>query len=546
MAINFNDNIRTISPKPLDNRYGPYTSDVVANSSIPTTEKYIGLTVGVIEGSSVVEYWYETNVDTLVKKKSNSNNGITSISQGNGISVSNTTPQAPSISIDTAVVQITSNLSTNIVTDAANTATSDTKYPSVKATKTYADGLVVGLLNDRGNWDASGNIYPNVRGSGEAGAILKGDIFFISVAGTLGGTPVAVGSSVRAIDNTPGQDDTKWDILDVGLGFTPENVLNKVTSKEQITDDPNNTTNYPSVSALTEYIGSLNSGATTLDIKSNLQVGAIKAQQTIAKGTTLQDFVEKLLLTTFTPTFIPPSFDLSNDATNPSEVGSRISFVLTFAFNKGKIEGKLVNDIWNPTALQNYRTGNLSYYTITGTQQQQNTLTKSNYEVLNGSNTFSGTVTYLVGPQPKDSKGADYDSPYPAGTSASQSTSFTGLYPYYYYKRDSKITAADMQEAINDGTATKVVKDSTGTLKIPYAPNGQYMSVAYPATSTKKTFYYVTELDKGLLTSKTSPFDSGTDLSCSSHESYWTNIDYTIHISPILTNTNTEIQLRNS
>lgn len=51
--------------------------------------------------------------------------------------------------------------------------------------KTYADGLVVGLLDDRGSYNASANTFPASGGSGTAGAILKGDLWYISVAGTL-------------------------------------------------------------------------------------------------------------------------------------------------------------------------------------------------------------------------------------------------------------------------------------------------------------------------------------------------------------------------
>jgi hypothetical protein len=540
MAINLNDNIRTVSPKPLDNRYGPYTSiDLV---DIPQTERYIGLTVGIIIDGSVVEYWYETDVNTLVEKKSNSNNSITSLSAGAGINIDLTTdPYVPEISID-STVQITDNISTDIPTDAA----SDTYYPSVKATKTYVDGLVVGLLNDRGNYDASGNTYPADGGSGVGGGILKGDIWFISVAGTLGGTAVTVGSSVRALQNNPGQTPSKWDILDVGLGFTPENVDNKVTTKQQVIDNATSTDKYPSLNALTTYISSLNSGATTSNITANIAVGGIASNYTVPLGTTLQQFAELLLITTYYPTFVAPSFSLSNNAGGPLETGSRVSFTLTFTFSRGQIKGDLSSGIWDPNLVQNPRAGASSSYTIDGTTQSGNTLAKTSYLVLNGSNTFSGTVTYLIGPQPKDSKGANYNSQYPAGTSASQSTSFTGLYPYYYYKRSSPITAADMQAAILAGTATKVVGSSTGTLTLPYAPNGEYISVAYPASSTAKTFYYVTDLDKGLLTSPTSPFDLGTLLPCTSSLGYWSTISYRIHISPILTNPNPEIQLRNS
>ena len=130
------------------------------------------------------------------------------------------------------------NKSTNITTDGA----SDTKYPSVKAVKDYADGLVVGLWDDRGSYDASGNVYPSTGGSGTAGAILKGDIWTISVTGTLGGVAVAIGDTVRALTDTPGQTSTNWSILENNIGYVPENVANKVISFQVTPDD----SHYPS------------------------------------------------------------------------------------------------------------------------------------------------------------------------------------------------------------------------------------------------------------------------------------------------------------
>ena len=44
------------------------------------------------------------------------------------------------------------------------------------------------VLHDRGNYDASTNVFPSTGGSGTAGAIKKGDLWYISVAGMLGGT----------------------------------------------------------------------------------------------------------------------------------------------------------------------------------------------------------------------------------------------------------------------------------------------------------------------------------------------------------------------
>jgi len=126
--------------------------------------------------------------------------------------------------LDILSKEATANKSTNITADAA----SDTKYPSVKAVKTYADGLVVGLLDDRGNYDPTAtSAYPATGGSGAEGAILKGDLWYISTDGVLGTKPVKKGYSIRALADAPGQTDDNWDILDVGVGYIPEDASKK-------------------------------------------------------------------------------------------------------------------------------------------------------------------------------------------------------------------------------------------------------------------------------------------------------------------------------
>ncbi|MDH4134588.1 MAG: hypothetical protein OEV31_07340, partial [Gammaproteobacteria bacterium] len=75
---------------------------------------------------------------------------------------------------------------------AADTATLNTA-------RAYADGLVVGLLDDRGTYNASDNTWPAAGGSGVAGEILKGDMWYIGTGGTLGGTAVSIGDAIRAL-----------------------------------------------------------------------------------------------------------------------------------------------------------------------------------------------------------------------------------------------------------------------------------------------------------------------------------------------------------
>ena len=286
------------------------------------------------------------------------------------------------------------------------------------------------------------------------------------------------------------------------------------------------------------------SSETTSNITADLTVGGIDAGDVVPAGTNIQELAELLLTTIFYPTFVNPTFSLGNNA-GLRETGVTVtSFTLTFNYNRGQIVGALSGGIWNPSLFQDFRAGASSSYTINGTTQAGNTLAVTSYTVLNGSNTFSATVSYLIGPQPLDSKNLNYLTPYPSGTSASQSTSFTGLYPYFYYKSSSPITASSMQSAIALGSTTKVVADSTGTITIPFAAGGEYLAVAYPSTSTTKSVWYVNALDNGSIPGGL--FGAQTTLSCNSPESYWSGVSYKIHVSPGLITQANPIELRNS
>jgi hypothetical protein len=99
------------------------------------------------------------------------------------------------------------------------------------AAQSYADGLVTGLWDDRGSFDASVNAYPSSGGSGTAGAIRKGDIWTVSVAGTLPtGVIVEIGDTVRALIDTPGNTQANWAVAQNNIGYVPENLANKDVS----------------------------------------------------------------------------------------------------------------------------------------------------------------------------------------------------------------------------------------------------------------------------------------------------------------------------
>lgn len=102
------------------------------------------------------------------------------------------------------------------------------------ATKAYTDALIVGLWDDRGNYNpaTNSNLYPTSGGSGTAGALLKGDIYTIAGLGsgvttTIGTKTVQDGDTVRALIDNPGQTETNFAISENNIGYVPENQFNK-------------------------------------------------------------------------------------------------------------------------------------------------------------------------------------------------------------------------------------------------------------------------------------------------------------------------------
>ena len=80
MAISFNDNIKVFAPKPIDAKYLntsniPYSAITEVNTTILTSERYIGLTTNI----NNVEYWYKTgttNSDLIEKTATADGDGV--------------------------------------------------------------------------------------------------------------------------------------------------------------------------------------------------------------------------------------------------------------------------------------------------------------------------------------------------------------------------------------------------------------------------------------------------------------------------------------
>lgn len=221
-----------------------------------------------LQGGTSGQYNHLTNAQlTVVQNTSGTNTGDVTVTDSSEIDFTLTgqdiTASLKNGSIDESKLDTSVNASLDLADTAVQPAdlapyellankststslgTSDTLYPTQNAVKTYVDNSVVGLLDDRGNYDASGNVFPSSGGSGTAGAILKGDLWVINVAGTLGGSSVEIWDQIRALVDTPWQTASNWAISQANIGYVPENVANK----ENTTIDTS-TTKYPTVNLL--------------------------------------------------------------------------------------------------------------------------------------------------------------------------------------------------------------------------------------------------------------------------------------------------------
>lgn len=115
---------------------------------------------------------------------------------------------------------------------------------SLQEAKDYADSIVLGLLDDRGSFTPEGS-YPSSGGSGTAGAIMKGDVWYVTglgagVTSAIGSVDVKDGDTVRALSDTPGQTASNWDVMSSPVNaITVQTLINSRTEQTSPADTDN-------------------------------------------------------------------------------------------------------------------------------------------------------------------------------------------------------------------------------------------------------------------------------------------------------------------
>ena len=161
--------------------------------------------------------------------------------------------------------------------------------------------------------------------------------------------------------------------------------------------------------------------ALSMDLVITKPVGGVTFGKTYPVGTNVEDILKDILNPVENPAFTMPSATITGDGPALLEAGTTANKTLTISFNRGTI---------NPAyGTSGYRSGEaISYQLNAGAEQSSN---KFNVEVSESNNSFTGTVNYAAGEQPKNSIGSDYDSPLAAGSVNTNRLSFEFVDPIW-------------------------------------------------------------------------------------------------------------------
>lgn len=102
---------------------------------------------------------------------------------------------------------------------------------AIATAEAYTDAAVVGVWDDRGQYNASTNTFPTTGGRGAGGLPVKGDLWEISVGGTLGGTVVSPLQTIRALVDSPGQTSANWATSIAGTAPIDNSITSGVTTR---------------------------------------------------------------------------------------------------------------------------------------------------------------------------------------------------------------------------------------------------------------------------------------------------------------------------
>ena len=161
-----------------------------------------------------------------------------------------------------------------------------------------------------------------------------------------------------------------------------------------------------------------------------ITVGGIVLGETFTNQTN-EEMWNRLIYPTLFPTLVAPSHGFALTESSIREIGETLDLHFTSTFSRGTISPAY--------GTSGYRSGlpNAYHYTGTGISASVASTSLSDsetsiaYTVLLGSQSWTSSVSYDVGPQTLDSKGGNYSTPLAAGTTGTTTVSVLGVYPWF-------------------------------------------------------------------------------------------------------------------
>ncbi len=196
-------------------------------------------------------------------------------------------------------------------------------------------------------------------------------------------------------------------------------------------------------------------GALGDDLDVTKTVGGVTSGKHYDEGTSIENKLRDMLNPTEYPTLTNPSATISSSIAKLLEKGSSVNATLTVNFNRGSI---------NPAyGTSGYRSGAAQGYVMNGGTEQAgktfNVIVNETYK------TFTATVRYAAGEQPKDSTGADYSTPLPAGSV--NSAAFTYEFVNAIWANTANIATVAKVDLVSAATGVLVLNYPAATRDNP-------------------------------------------------------------------------------
>lgn len=201
-------------------------------------------------------------------------------------------------------------------------------------------------------------------------------------------------------------------------------------------------------------------------------LGGIPAGTTVAqlKNKTFSQLFDDLIFPTVNPTFENPTayLSLKSTSTTPTiqEVGTTgASVPVAESFNTSYDTGAIKIAGVKKQIRAGFLDVNKSFIYINNNPAIREFPT----EIIEGSTTYKYRASHFKGPQPLDSKGNNYQTPYPAGIVDSAAVTINGVYPYFTNKDNNGAFAKLALTTSNTLSAVKFKAEGPNkhTFKLP-------------------------------------------------------------------------------